>query len=88
MHLLVVSLGHFNRPVHDLEDVFPYQAPLAKNANSGAIAAEDIPVAGELLELHLRHLHEPIDLVLRAVEVLDAEGVDCDRLYTTLVANL
>jgi hypothetical protein len=42
----------------------------------------------QLLKLDLCHGHEGIDLVLRALEVLDAEGVDGDGLDASLVADL
>lgn len=41
----------------------------------------------QLRQLRLRHVHQCVDFVFRALEVLDAEGIDGNTLYANLVAH-
>lgn len=42
---------------------------------------------GELRELDFEHVHQGVDFVFGALEVLDAEGVDRDDADSSLVAD-
>jgi hypothetical protein len=42
----------------------------------------------QLLKFDLRHGHEGVDFVLRALEILNAKGIDGHHLDASLVANL
>jgi hypothetical protein len=84
--LLVVCSQRYGL-VHGLENVWLDEVALAQNADRGAVSVEKSTVFRQLLELDLGHGHEGIDLVLGALEVLDAEGVDGDDLDASLVAD-
>lgn len=43
---------------------------------------------GQLRELGLSHVHQGVDFIFRALEILDAEGVDRDRFHSRFVADL
>lgn len=41
----------------------------------------------KLFEFGFGKRHKTLDLGLRSVKVLQTKSIDCDNLYTTLVAN-
>ena len=85
--LLVISFGHVNCPVHDVQNIFAEQVPLTQNPDRSAVTVQYITVMCELFQFHFCQLHQAVDFVLRAVEVLDAERVDCDNFDTAFVAD-
>ena len=88
MTLLLVVLGGFHGFVHDLEHIRADQIPLTQHSDAGAVPIQYIAVEHQLLQLDLGQLHEALNLVLGAVVVLNAEGIDRDSFHAAFVAYL
>lgn len=86
--LLVVVSRPGNSLVDDFQHILADHLALPENAHTCTVAVKYVSVCGELLELDLGELHKPLDLMFRAVEVLNAKGVDCDNFDAASVANL
>ena len=73
-------------PVNDFLHVWSNQVPLTEYSYARAVSFQNLAMLYQLLKLHLRKLHQAVDLVFRSIEVLDAKGIDRDDSHTTLVA--
>jgi hypothetical protein len=80
--------SHSHGPVHCVQNVPFHEVALSQHPDRCTVAVQQGPMLGQLFELDLGHGHERIDLMLRTVEVLDAEGVDGNDLDARLVADL
>lgn len=74
-------------PVDDIEDVRTDEVPLAKHANTSSVSLQKLAVLYKLLKLDLGELHNAIDLVFGAVEVLDAKSIHRHGLDSAFVAD-
>ena len=75
-------------PVNDFLHVWSNQVPLTEYSYARAVSFQNLAMLYQLLKLHLRKLHQAVDLVFRSIKVLDAKGIDRDDPHTTLVAYL
>jgi hypothetical protein len=78
---------HCNGLVNRHQYVWADELALPQYPNGCAVAIQQSSMLGQLLQLHLRHGHERINFMLRALEVLYAECVDGDNLDASLVAD-
>jgi hypothetical protein len=78
---------HCNGLVNCHQHIRADELALPQYPNGCAVAIQQSSMLGQLLQLHLRHGHERVDFMLRALEVLYAEGVDGDNLDTSLIAD-
>jgi hypothetical protein len=77
-----------HRLVDRLKHVWLDEFSLAEDPNTSAVSVEEVAVLGELSELDLRHVHQGVDFIFGAFEVLDAEGIDGNMRYPRFVAYL
>lgn len=82
-----VALGHIDSPVNGFQDVWPDEFSLTEDLDARTVALQQLSVLGDLSELDLCHVHESVDFVFGALEVLNAKGVDCDNFDTRFVAH-
>jgi len=85
--LPIVLAGGFHSLVHDLHDIVWNHVLLATDPDSGIISLEKLPMIHKLLKLGLGHVHKALYLSFWSIKVLQAEGIDCDNLDSTLVAD-
>ena len=78
---------HADGTVNSFEDVGFEDVALPQELDARAVAVEDLAVLGELGELDLGHVHESVDFVFGAFEILDTEGVDGDDFAAGFVAD-
>jgi hypothetical protein len=84
----LIVRGHGHCFVDSRQNVLLHEFALAQDPDGCAVAVKESPMLSQLLKFHLRHGHEGVNFVLRALEVLDAKGIDGHHLDTGLVANL
>jgi hypothetical protein len=80
--------SHGNCLVDSRQNVLLHELALAQDPDGGAVAVQEGSMLSQLLKLHLRHGHEGVDFVFRALKILDAKGIDGHHLDASLVANL
>lgn len=73
---VAVVLRELDGAVNGLQDVGLDELALSEHADAGAVALQEIAMLGELGELDFEHVHQGIDFVFGALEVLDTEGVN------------
>jgi hypothetical protein len=83
-----VVRSHGDCLVNSRQNVLLHEFALAQDPDGRAIAVKESAVLSQLLKLHFRHRHEGVDFMLRALEVLDAKGIDGHHLDASLVAHL
>lgn len=86
--VLLVMRSHGDCCIDSCQYVLPHEIALAEDPDGRAIAVKKGSMLGDLLKLDLGHGHERIDLVLGALEVLNAKGIDSNHLDARLVADL
>lgn len=79
--------GDGNSLINRFDDIRLHQLAVPQDADRSTVAVEQSSMLCQLSEFELRQLHEGIYFVLRAFEILNAEGIDGDHLDTGLVAN-
>ena len=84
---VAVVLGQIHGAVDGLQDVGLDELALAQDADAGAVALQQLAVLGELCELDFEHVHQGVDFVFGALEVLDTEGVDRHDADSGFVAD-
>jgi hypothetical protein len=84
--LLSVPAGELHRIIDCFQELGLHQLLLAQDPDAGTVAIQKIAMLYQLRQFDLCHVHERVDLVLGALEVLDTEGVDGDDLDAGLVA--
>jgi hypothetical protein len=86
-YAVTVAAGQIDSLVDCSENVRFEQVEAAEDADFRTISIQQVAVLGHLGQLHLGHVHERIDLKFGALEVLNAERVDCDHFDTTLITD-
>ena len=82
-----VVFCHGDGVVYCFDDVWVEEVSVSEDSDRGAVSLEELSVLGELGEFELGEGHEGVDFVAGSLEVFDAEGVYCDGLDATFVAD-
>ncbi len=82
-----IVAGHIDGAVNGLEHVLLHQPPLAQHTHAGAVPVEQVAMLCQLGEFDFCHVHQGIDFIFRALEILDAESVDGHHFDAGFVAH-
>ena len=85
-YCVLVILRQVDCTIDRLDHIRTEEFSVPKNPDRGSVSLEELSVLGKLGELEFCERHERVHLVAGSLEILDAEGVHCYRLYSTLVA--
>lgn len=84
---VAVPARHLGRTVNVCQQVWFDQFSLTQYSDRHAIAVKKIAMLQKLGEFDFGHIHQTINLILRPLEVLNAEGVNSHDLHAGLVTD-
>ena len=84
---VAIVLRQVHGAVNGLQDVGLDELALSEHADAGTVALQDLAVLGELRELDFEHVHQGIDFVFGALEVLDTEGINCHNANPSFITD-
>lgn len=82
-----IVTGHVNCCVDCLQDIWPYHVLLSEKLYPSSVPLQQRTMSSHFRQLDFSHIHQCLDLVFRALEIFDAEGVNRNYFDSGLVAD-